>query len=504
MTSFQQIFKGFTTINDFFTSTIVFLGFWFALFIYLSNKKIISSKNSMSIIQKMPDFLPFKHALEHYFSQFIKKDFKIIVLIRTLDEKNYEWVLNQIAAYNKIMNSHILIESEPDIEFLFVKKHTDDIKTLISELNIHQYHYIIISSLSAIFKDAILAREKLSEEEKNHIQIIGALSSINDTEVQQIIDYDDKIIRIFPPDYDEAKTAMEFLFSKVKNSICSNSKCNYHNQKNNIIVIHNGTYGRAVRDKCNFYFDEELQNLNLNTSTNTSAKELNESINFYSFDYKNNGEFIYDQIESKSFEPFLEKWSDAENYFYIVGYEPNISNILEQFDTLLDPYSGFKFSLIFSGTASMDTWRESIVNTIKKSKNLNISLSDQTYYLKLHTINQVIGSIKPVNSLNLKLKHYEVEEDNKVADIYTEMTELFKESKHFTEVNNILESSWKNKNNYITTFTTDSMHIALYAIENESSSLLESKFKVLKEKGRSTDILVNGDSINQYTVKFLN
>ena len=498
--SCNTVFEGFTIINDFFTSFLFLLGFIFAFFIYLINQKFISVQNSMNIINNMPDFLPFKHSFENYFSKLIKKDSKIIVLIRTLDEKNHEWVLNQVSAYNSIRNHDAEVKKR-DIEFLFVNKYTNEIKTLINELNTTQYNYIVISSLSAIFKDAIMARENLSEEAKECIQIIGALSSINDSEMQQIIDNDEKIIRIFPPDYDEAKTAMEFLFSKIKNSICTNSDCDFHNKKNNIIIIHNGTYGRAVRDKCNFYFDKEFHNLNLNTFNDLSAQAIDRSIRFYSFDYKNDEQLIYDKIQSDSFDSFLDEWSDADNYFYIIGYEPNISNILQHLDKVLTEHSKLNFSLIFSGTASMDTWRESIKKSIQKSPSLSSCLPNDAFYLKLHTIEE-IDTMKEVTELNLPLKHYRSNGENKAADILSEMTELFKESKHITEVSNILESSWKSRNNYITMFTTDSIHIALYSIDNKVT-LLNSKFKVLRNHRRKTDILVNGDSINQYTVNIL-
>ncbi len=494
--------KNLCSVNDFFTSILLLLGFLFSFFIYLSNQKFISPKNMMWVINHIPDFLPFKHTLENYFKKFIKKEYKIIVLIRTLDEKNYEWVLNQISAYNNIMKHNQQLSSkETKIEFLFVNKYTDEINTLVHELNTNQYNYILISSLSAIFKDAILAREELSTEQKTNIQILGALSSINDDDIQKIIDNDDNIIRVFPPDYDEAKTAIEFLFSKVKNCICANVDCNLHGQKNNIIIIHNGTYGRAVRDQCEFYFKNEFKKINLNTSNAISATDLKSSIQFHSFDYTSHEQLLCDKTKSESFDSNLKEWSDAENYFYIIGYEPNISNILEHLNEKLDQNPELNFSLLFSGTASMHTWKKSIKNTLNKSNNLKKSLVQNCYHMNLDSVNN-INSIKPNNTLNLPIKHYLVDEKNKEANIYEEMTEIFKNKKHIYEVKNIMESFWRDKNNYITTFTTDSIRIALYTIKNDTN-LLISKYNVFKNNGRKTDILVNGDSINQYRVKQL-
>ena len=428
-----------------------------------------------------------------------KKEYKIIVLLRTLDEKNYEWVLNQISAYNTIMeNYHKLSDKANNIEFLFVNKYTDEIKTLIQELNTNQYNYILISSLSAIFKDAILEREKLSEEKKNNIQILGALSSINDDDIQNIIDNDDKIIRVFPPDYDEAKTAMEFLFSRIKNSICPNEQCNFHNQKSNIIIIHNGTYGRAVCNQCKFYFNQEFYKLNLNTFSTILDTSLDSSIKFYSFDYTSREQLIYDKTKGESFDSFLETWKRANNYFYIIGYEPNISHILNVLDKKLENYQELNFYLLFSGTTTMKRWRHKIKETLKNSKNLSNALNNNSYYLNLSSINKFNLNIP--NTLNLSLKQYQPKEENIDVNIYKVMSNIFKNSKHINEINNIIESFLNDNNNYIITFTTDSIHIALYTIKH-NKDLIVSKYRVLQEYGRKTDILVNGDSINQYIIK---
>ena len=117
--NYPLVIQHFCNINDFFTSILLLFGFIFSFFIYLSNQNIVfSTQNTMWIIDRIPDFLPFKHALQNYFKKFIKKKFKIIVLLRTLDKKNYEWVLNQISAYNTIMNNkHQFSDIKTDIEF---------------------------------------------------------------------------------------------------------------------------------------------------------------------------------------------------------------------------------------------------------------------------------------------------------------------------------------------------------------------------------------------------
>lgn len=339
------------------------------------------------------------------------------------------------------------------------------------------------------------------DEEKANIQILGALSSINDDDIQKIIDNDDKIIRIFPPDYDEAKTAIEFLFSKIKNSICPNENCDFHHQNSNIVIVHNGTYGRAVRDQCEFYFNQEFHKLNLNTASTILDTSLDSAIKFYSFDYTSKEQLIYDKTKSESFDSFLETWKGADNYFYIIGYEPNTSQILKLLDTKLEKEPKLKFSLLFSGTTTMRRWRREIVKTLEDSKNLSNALANDSYYLNLSSINRFNLS-RPTSTLNLPLKQYQPKEENKDVDIYDVMTDLFKDTKHINEVNNIVEAFLNDKNNYIITFTTDSIRIAFYTITH-GTDLIVSKYRVLQEQGRKTDILVNGDSINQYIVKKL-
>ncbi len=494
--------EGFSTINDFFSSLLLIIFFFLAFFIFLANNGRLPHHKTMRIIKKMPNYLPFKHTLENYLLNLIRKKFKILVLIRTLDKKNYEWVLNQISAYNSLINNPALSSKElEDIQFLFVENNQNDVKRLVEELNIQEYNYIIITGLSAIFKDAIISREKLNMDDKKSIQIIGSLSSINDKEIQNIIDTDDNIIRIFPPDYDEAKTAMSFIFSKIKNSMCANGECDFHKEKNNIIIIHNGTYGQAIKDKCTYFFNKELEHLDINTTSDFSVSNIDESIKFYSFDYKHNDLLLYDQLQTQGIENFLEKWNgkNVKNHFYIIGYEPNISIILAYLDKAFDKVPNLNLSLLFAGTSSMNSWRQRIIKTLSKSKNLHSAFPKKSYYLQLHSIKDA-NSIHNINQLNLNLYHYRIQEKNQKADITEELRLLL--NRHENEINNMLNTYWKNENNYITTFSRDSLHIALYAMRHDTN-LLESKAKVLQEYGRKTDILVNGDSINQYSIKML-
>jgi len=499
--TFHTTFSGFVNLNDFFSSLFILIGFSIAFLIYLSNQDIISNKFLLSYIHKIPDFVPFKHALEKYLSKLVKKEVRIIVLIRPIDKNNHEWVLNQISAYNYIMQSPAFTDYKEKIQFLFIKNNQADIEHLVSNLDLAHYNYILLSGLSATFKSAILSREKLQQEEKDAIQIIGSLSSINDKYIQEIIDKDNNIIRIFPPDYDEAKTAMGFMFSKIKNSICPVQGCKLHNQEHNIIIIHNGTYGNAIRKQCEVYFHKEFSSLDIHTSNQISARALSNSIKFHSYNYKNTDTLICDKTRSETFISLLSEIKNHHNHFYIIGYEPNISNIISHLDKSFKTIAPERFSLLFAGTTSMDSWRKTIIETLSNTHTLKHALTNSAYYMKLYTLRNIDKFQQASINMDLKLEHYNPTATSLEADLIEELRTLFP-NRHINEHTNRLNTFWKNENNYITTFISYSLRIADYSIKNDTT-LLESKFKVLRESGRETEILVNGDSINQYTIKFL-
>jgi len=494
---------GFSAINDVITSAILIIGVIIAMFIYLINKNIISSHFAIKFINKTPEYIPFSHTIKTNLLSLIKVKYKVIVLIRTLNDKNSEWVLTQISAFNNILKNKKGIFDKIDnfdIEFFFVDNYSDDVNKLLKKTNTERYRYIIITSLSSIFRDAVLSREDLEENKRNNIQIIGALSSINDKNIKRIIDRDDNIIRIFPPDYDEAKTAIDFMFSKIKSSICTNEKCDLYHKQNNIIIMHNGTYGRAVRDKCQQYYDIELSKIYNNTTKEMGISTLHNSIGFYSFDYKSNGDIIYDGRESKAFDIFLNEWKDAKNQFFIIGYEPNISFILDYIDEKFQNHKEVEKCLLICGTASMQSWRDSIVKTIKNSKTLK-DIIDRSYYLKLLIYSNANNPTTTNSSTDLTIEFYRCTEELKKESINLE-DELQKVLKTTNKdlVKKHLEYYIQREESYISIFSTLSILIAQYTIEHRTS-LLKSKSEILKREYKDEiDILVNGDSINQYVI----
>jgi len=501
--------QGFSSINDMISSGLLTLSFIFAFIIYLINQKLLSNHYVIQLIQQIPSYIPFSHTLKSYLLSLIKIEYKIIVLLRSLDEKNYEWTLTQISAYNHILmhNQSISeIKQKGDIEFIFVRNKSNDIDELIHHcLDTTRYRYIIITSLSKIFQDTILARQRLLSKQPQYaqsIQIIGALSSINNPEIKEIIDKDDNIIRIFPPDYDEAKTAMEFMFSKIKSAICTQKQCTHYHQKNNIIILHNGTYGRAVRDQCQYYYDRELSKIYHSTVPEMHTTQLKEMINFYSFDYKHNGKVIYDGIKSQSFQEFTaHAWQGSKNYFFIIGYEPNISNMLTYMDQVFATQPTIEKCLLFCGTASMKSWRNSIIHTLQSTQTLK-QLIQRCYYLKLLIYNHqdLSHPDEGVDKLYLQFHQFTKEHQKEEINLQKSLAKILHQEIHASE--DILQYYLEKEENYISIFSTLSILIAQESI-NEQLSLLKSKNLILQQYKNHIDILVNGDSINQYVVSAL-
>ncbi len=266
--------------------------------------------------------------------------------------------------------------------------------------------------------------------------------------------------------------------------------------------MHNGTYGRAVRDQCQNYYDKELSKIYTNTIHEIGATDLENAIGFYSFDYKSSGKVIYDGIKSQSFELFLEQWKESKNYFFIIGYEPNISLMLEYMDEKFKDHQEIEKCLIFCGTASMPSWKESIINTLKKSKTLE-GLIERSYYLKLLMYSNrnnpfINGSTK---ELNIDFYKYTKEMEYEKVDLEKTLMNIL----HISDrgvVENHLNYYLEKEESYISIFSTLSILIAQYSIKKQTS-LLKSKSKVLYEYKDEIDILVNGDSINQYVVSSL-
>ncbi len=500
----KGVFSNFVTLNDFITSIIIVISLFIAFIIYLTNRNLIPANKVIDKIENMSEDIPFKHSIEKHLIPLIKKRYKIIVLLNDINQENYQSIISQLIAYQDYINEHKI---EEEVSFYFVskdEKNKESIKSFFDSFHINYKSYIIIATVSSIFTKAIEAREELSQYHKDNIKIIGTLTSTTQ-EIGNIVDKDNNIIRVFPPDYDEARSAMHFLLSKLHNRVCSNRNCTFMLEKTNVIILYNRTYGKAIAKQSKIFFEEELENYkitipksikeNYMPEINFIVAKFNAHNNYFEIDKKDTNLHLKNGLK---LEDIIKYMQGAKNYFYIVGYEPNISKMLQKLDTIID--SKCLHNILICGTATMSFWRDSIIKTINSSKNLK----GEYFYLELEST-KVNNKIQDINSIKLSIKP---KLDNKSEKI--DISEYFKSNIKLNKEE--IEKLLKNRQNYISTYTKITLDIAKYAIDekNKKKNLLECKKSVLenyysnRDKNLNIELLVNGDSINKYKPKELN
>ena len=486
-------FNRFISISDLITSVLIVLSLIVALFIYLANKSVIPTNCAIDFINKMPDFIPFKHALQQHLLPLIKKKHKIIVLLNDVNRENYQSIVSQLAAYNDYINHKYKKFFSDMIEFYLVPKNEKNKKSLfnfLTSLKIEYYNYYIIASVSSIFAEVIKARDEMDDFTKENIKVIGTLSSISQ-DIERYVNADNNIIRVFPPDYDEAKSAIDFLLARI----FSLDFVNRDNSVNaNIIILYNRTYGRAVAKQSKYFFDKYIEKFKL-----LIPKESKLNINFISAEFDvNKSHLKVNQLdttiknlkEDAILEDILEKIKDDNNYFFIVAYEPNISFILKRLNNIIS--SECKHNILICGTASMNYWKETIIDTLKNSK----KLSNEVFYLKLESY-KVSNKTQNFQEIELSVKD-SIKKVNKEIDIVKRILKIEKDEAKLNKIIN-------NNKNYISLYTKTSLDIVRYSIK-EDKDLLQSKKDILEENQRKysnnkikMNLLVNGDSINKYT-----
>jgi len=496
-------FNSLVTISDFVTSLLLVFSLIVAFGIYLTNRNIIPANMIIEAIHKMPEYIPFKHTMEEYLIPLIKKKHKIIILLNDVDKENYQSIASQIVAYDDYVNNVHKKFFKDITEFYLVDKDEKNEETFrdffVRECRVEYFDYIVIASVSSIFSSAIIARDKMDDCYKRSIKIIGTLTSISKN-ISRYVNKDNDIIRVFPPDYDEAKSAMQFLLARLHNRVCSNSNCSFMLERTNVIVLYNRTYGNAVAKQSKYFFDKEIENYEITMpSSLKNAKKVTPNINFISAEFNINESHL--KINSKDttlqdlpkdaiLENITDKLRGAKNYFYIVGYEPNITKMLLRLNNIID--SKCQHNILICGTATMHYWRETIVNTLKNCDNLN----KDAFYLELD--NYSVNSKRYlVDKIKFNVKKG-LEESDEFVDILSEINKNKPENMDMFKLVN-------NSQNYISEYTKTSLDIAKYAIKNREN-LLYSKKKVLENKDTvdfKMSLLVNGDSINKYTPKEL-
>jgi len=515
---FFSVFSGKDYVNfaDYFASIILLFALLLSIFIYLSNShpffNRIFGRVANFIIKTIPDDIPFGKKIKSYLKNLLKINKRVVIFLPYVNETNREAVFLQLLGFLTLLERDNSLEEDIkkdfklkglnyEVEIVFIKVNSDDISYYFTEELNQTDEYVIITGMSEVYRDAIFSKKLLIKEIQERIKIVGALSSIS-TDIENIVNDDEDIIRVFPPDYDESEKAISFMMSRIKNNICHNHECDFKNKKSNIIVLHAREYGEAVRLKCKEFFELEMKNIYKNTNTSLNTLELEESISFYSFRY-NNDNFIYDFIEDNSFDKYIDMWKETEstNYFFLVGYEPNISNMLN----LLSPKIENMLTdicFLFSSPVSLEQWRERVNNTIKKYS----FLGDDNYYISTQSYDndQKYINIQEIKKDYKNFKVKKISNGNEIIDIvFNDLFNMEMKDKEIQFIELEKEINKFQKNNFVSNFAKLGIEVAREYIKTEKS-LLISKQKVFEKNGITLKLLMNGDSINNFEISLIN
>lgn len=499
----------FSNFADFFASIVLTIVIMVSAIIIVANHWVWFNRHTTKAIKGLIALIPndvyIGKRIKSFLRDIIKENKKIIIILPNPNETNNEIVFLLLLGFLEQLNAELqkdeinLVLPNGNIypiEIIFVKPISDDIADYFSERLEENYEYIIITGMSEVYKNAIYARDGLKDVNKREqLKIIGSLSSISLGSNDQYI-YDDNIIRVFPPDYDEAEAAIDFLMSRIRNNICHINNCSYSKKKSNIVILHANEYGNAVKNKCEDFFKEHMKNIYKTTNVNLCPIDLEDCIGFYSFTYKD-FTLIYDTIRENTFDKYSKIWEKTEssNYFFFVGYEPNVSSMLNivknKIPNLLD-----NSVFLFSTPMSLHKWRIDI----NKILNQFDILKNENYYLSVNTENSSCN-ILSIDENKENYKSCVVQKISKTNELIPiTLGEMFED--YFKEKGNNTFQTYR-EDNYISKFAKLSIDIAKDYIRTEKS-LLHSKQIIYKKEGINLKLLMNGDSINNFKIFLIN
>ena len=406
------------------------------------------------------------------------KEFKkaeIYVLMPTETEYNREHLAHQINGFQIFLNQDT--NKKLKVKFVMVKQDIDEINEFLNK--VEKKKIILLTTMSFVFNETLKLLIEKTGKINSNIKVVGTLGS--ESKTLKNIHQPSHIIRVFPPDYDEAKIAYEFFYHKLLSYFCSNESCDYSyilgkQHRASITLYHSESYGAALSRRFRTYFNEN---------------SINDDIN--SFGKQNSSRFkelrIYDFEEEK-----LDLDGEASFHFiFIVGYEPNISKMLKViFNEIKNKNIDLnKICFLFSPTVSVDEWKEKICKTIDDNKDLNIN-KNRIFYLK---------SKIPAETFAFKKTQKNELDTFKFYDYNLNSLQLSDE----------LASKVKNLNlnykpNYINTFAYLALRVTkkIHDKWNTNLNLHDIKYDALREvigTNKRPTIYYNGDSVNHFTIR---
>ena len=493
-----------TILNTIIGLIIIF--FVFILVIQWLNKKLKINKINF-FIEKILNFLiesipskPLKNMLIHLFN--IEPE--TFILLPKASDRSYKYLGYQLNGLNRFLERNENCAKK--IKIILIDNSTstttdENINKFVKSLSSHK-RYIIIVTMSDIF-DSLLGEIGYKFKKKKYRQLIKIICTLA-SHSERYKDYEgyENIIRLSPPDFDEARKAASNIVSKLISSYCPSKECHYH-KNNNVILISSNSYGEAVKKSFLKLFSEYKEEFDTYTNIDVDAKELDKGIFKFAYHYEDEDKdkkgIIRDNETNYDFDNLLkEKTKNAINTIFIIGYEPNISHILNHIDSHFQKCDkDHTFTILISATASVKEWRESIINTVK-----NLRIKDQ---------------IKEINFINIQYPEFRSTKPYRYKKIFFKLYKLdtsknspnLVETKLTLKQEDIKEIIFSDDMNYINGFIYMALEFVQQIHKEWNINLLSLKERLFQNKDRNYNdisgikILSSGDSINHFKVKRL-
>lgn len=503
----NTIVSGFLDFGDKVDRTInALIGGVILLFLLLYLLKKIEKRVNLGQFEEYIDRTSFK-VIDAVPSSFAKKvlskilsiEPEIFILLPILSSRNYQHLGYQLNGINRFLSSNTSCKKYTKIVFINNDNEAttkNDIQNLLNLLYKNR-RYIFIATMSDIF-DTLLQevgiKIKSDPYYKNMVKIIGTLAS----QSKKFNDYRsfENIIRLSPPDFDEAKKASTNIFTKLVSSYCPAKGCEF-NKPNNIIIIASNAYGAAVKSSFIQIFNEYKSELDASTNYYVKEEDLNRKINIYTYSFKDK-KITQDPRTNYTLSDLLIKSNkiNSIDYFFIIGYEPNVSNILLELDNEIQKVknNNAEYSILISATASVKLWQENIKNTIQKLK--SIENIEEINYIKIKY--PEFKNVEHYKISNDDCKIYTINAENNQKKLnQVSLKELIKDY----DIKKILQ---KDDINYINGFMIMSLELAQKLMKNWDLNLIIEKERLygnIESKDIvGVKILSSGDSIDHFKI----
>jgi len=485
------------------------IGLIIIIFLLLFILKRVEKKYNLGKFEEYIDKVTFKiidlvpsSFLKKFLSKALSIEPEVFILLPVVSSRNYQHLAYQLNGINRFLSSNPNCNKYTKIVFINNTNESttkNDIQNLL-DLLYKNRRYIFIATMSDIF-DTLLQeigiKIKSDSYYKNMVKIIGTLAS----QSKKFNEYKsfENIIRLSPPDFDEAKKASTNIFTKLVSSYCPSKNCEFH-KRNNIVIISSNAYGDAVKSSFIKIFNEYKSELDASTNYYVQEDELNKKINIYTYSLKNS-KIEADAMTNYTISDLLEisAQSNSIDYFFIIGYEPNVSKILTELDTHIKQVdsNNSEYNILISATVSVKEWHKSIKETIK-----NLTAKD---------------SIEEINYIKIRYPEFKNVAHYQTSDKDCKLYELTPRNNSYQltplslkkilkdyDIKKILK---KDDINYINGFMIMSLELAQKLIKEWDINLIIEKemlYGSIESKNIvGIKILSSGDSIEHFKIETL-